>query len=138
MPCRKLCKTTIQKSLQRLGQSAKPRLAKPSSSQKLAVTQSLPAPSPAPVFNAPYVYIPAIRVPQPDGSILIKPGKPQILPEMIGTRDAAKLLGMSPRWVAAECDLGRFATARKPGVSQHSRWQVARVEVLERLKQVPD
>jgi hypothetical protein len=80
----------------------------------------------------PQVVIPAVSIPQPDGSLVIRPGKPAILADRVGTREAARILGMSPRWVELECYLGRFTTARKPGLMPKSRWSIARAEILAR------
>jgi hypothetical protein len=88
-------------------------------------------------FHPPTVVIPAIRIPQPDGSVLFRPGKPVIIEPMIGTTEASRLLGMSRRWVEAQCDLGRFATAHKPGQQPKSRWKISRSEVLDRRQILP-
>jgi hypothetical protein len=77
-------------------------------------------------------------VPQPDGSILVKPGKPVVAEAEIGTREAARMLGMSRRWVETECELGRFKTAHKPGTQPKSMWKIARAEVLDRRENQPD
>jgi hypothetical protein len=91
-----------------------------------------------PLFTPPEVMIPAIRIPQPDGSLLIKPGKPVVLEEHISTVEAAKILGMSQRWVLTECETGAFKTAFKPGKKPTSRWKISRSEVMSRLESNPD
>lgn len=85
-----------------------------------------------PLFKAPEIVIPFTKIPQPNGDILIRPGKPVVVEEMIGTSEAARLLGMSRRWVETECSEGRFRTAHKPGTKTKARWKVARSEVMER------
>jgi hypothetical protein len=122
--------------------------------------------SPRPVMQTPTVMTPAIRIPQPDGSILFRAGKPtvveaivmtpteripqadgsilyragkpMVLDDLIGAREAAKILGMSPRWVGSECALGHFKTAQKPGLQPTSHWKISRAEVFERLKNQPE
>lgn len=78
------------------------------------------------------VFIPSVQVRQPDGSLLIKAGKPQIVSQTISTREAAKLLGLSQRTIEHECSLGLFTTAFKPGAKQRSWWRIARSEVMAR------
>jgi hypothetical protein len=91
-----------------------------------------------PLFRPPTVVIPAIKIPQPDGSILFKAGKPILVEEMIGTAEAARLLGASRRWVETECSLGRFTSAHKIGVTTQSRWKLSRTEVLARQQRPPE
>ena len=86
----------------------------------------------------PEIFCPAVRIPQPNGDILYRPGKPVILDQMIGTSEASKLLGMSHRWVVRECCEGRFKTAFKPSMLARARWKIARTEVLERLRNIPE
>lgn len=85
----------------------------------------------------PEIIIPTIRIPLPNGEILLRPGKPILAEPEIGVTEAAKLLGMSRRWVELECSLGRFKTAHKPGTQRGSRWKIGRAEVLERKAQPP-
>jgi hypothetical protein len=89
-----------------------------------------------PLFTPPEVIIPAIRIPQPGGCLLIKPGAPIVLEDTIGTREASRLLGQSIRWVQHECEAGLFTTAFKPGTQPKSHWKIARTEVLRR--RLPD
>jgi len=83
-------------------------------------------------MTVPDVFIPIIKVAQADGSILIKPGKPVVVEAMIGTRETARILGMSIRWVIVQCEEGQFKTAYKPGTQLRSWWRIARSEVLAR------
>ena len=85
----------------------------------------------------PEVIIPSVKVFQSDGSVLFKAGKPVIIEAQIGTAEAAKLLGMSRRWVIAECESGNFKTAHRPGLKARSWWKIARAEALTRLKNQP-
>lgn len=89
-------------------------------------------------MTVPDVFIPAIKIAQADGSILIKPGKPVVIEAQIGTREASRILGMSPRWVRTKCDLGLFQTAHKPGTQIGSWWKIARAEVVARKESGPN
>ena len=75
-----------------------------------------------------------IRVPQGDGSVLLRPGKPVLAEEMISTSAAAKILGLSQRTIQYECEVGLFATAFRPGGKRGSFWRIARAEVLARCQ----
>jgi hypothetical protein len=78
------------------------------------------------------VYIPPVEVPQPDGSVLVKPGKPMLIQEMIGTKEAARILGRSRGWIIAECESEGFKTACRPGTKARSWWKLALAECLKR------
>ena len=82
--------------------------------------------------TVPEVYHPWVKTPQPDGSIIFRAGKAQILEKLVGTNEASRISGMSMRWVQNECDLGRFTTARKTGLKARSHWKIERAEVLAR------
>lgn len=76
--------------------------------------------------------VPFIKLPLPDGSLLLKPGKPQPVPVLVGAAEASRLVRMSRRWVAAECQTGRFRSARKLGARPNSQWRIAAEEVMAR------
>lgn len=68
----------------------------------------------------PIVYVPAITARQPDGSLIIRPGKPIVLngEDEIGTGEAAKIIGVSQRTVIHYCDNGVLQEGidwRRPG-----------------------
>lgn len=86
-------------------------------------------------FVAPTLMYPAIRIPQPNGDILIRAGKPVIVGDEIGAVEAARLLGLKPRTLQTMFENGEFATAFKPGRRRNSQWRVSRAEVLERRPQ---
>jgi hypothetical protein len=90
-----------------------------------------------PIFEMPTVVIPAIRVPQPDGSILIRAGKPYIAEPEMGISEAAKVLGLSARYLEYQCSIGVWKSARKPGGMPRSRWRISRAEVLQRAQAQP-
>jgi hypothetical protein len=77
------------------------------------------------------LFTPYERVPQPGGCVLLKPGKPVVLEDMVGLAEVARIFGMSRRWAQAQCDLGRFKTAWKPGGKIFSQWRVSRAEIME-------
>jgi hypothetical protein len=83
-------------------------------------------------MTVPGVFIPAVKVSQPDGSVLFRPGKPVIVEELIGTAETARILGMSRRWVIAQCESGCFKSSHKPGRKTGSWWKIERSEVLAR------
>ena len=83
----------------------------------------------------PTFIIPAIKIPQPDGGLLIKPGKPTEISELISTLEAAQILCISDRRVQYLCQIGNFKTACKPGGTVKSNWRVARHEIEERRAQ---
>ena len=85
--------------------------------------------------RAPTVVVPTISIRQPDGSILSRAGKPVIMEDLLNTSTAARLLGMSTRWIQYQCEVGIFKTAHKPGQSPRSQWRIARHEVLSRANQ---
>ena len=82
----------------------------------------------------PEVIIPSVKVFQSDGSVLFKAGKPVVIEAQIGTAEAARIMGMSRRWVIAECEAGKFKTSYRPGLKPRGWWKISRAEVLARLK----
>jgi hypothetical protein len=88
-------------------------------------------------MTVPEVFFPSVKVPQSDGSVLFKAGKPFVAQAEIGTREAAWILGKFRRWVENECELGRFKTARKPGTQPTGWWRIERSEVLARREMEP-
>ncbi len=87
----------------------------------------------APKTELPEFIYPIVRIPQPDGALLIRRGTPVLVQGDIGTKEAATILGMSRNWIIAECQSGAFRTAHKPGTKPKSQWKIARAEVLARL-----
>jgi hypothetical protein len=79
------------------------------------------------------VFTPTECIPQPDGSVLVRPGRPVVLDDTVGTAEAARILGVSQRWVAWQCELREFRSAYKPGGRLFSNWRLARKEVFARL-----
>jgi len=83
-------------------------------------------------MHTPTVITQTIRIPQPDGSILFRPGKTIVIEEEISTAEAARLLGLSQRHIESQCNQGLFKTAHKPGGLPKSKWKISRQEVLAR------
>ncbi len=75
--------------------------------------------------------VPIYKLSSPEGAIL-RPGD-AIPGDSIPVKVAACILGMSNRWVAHECALGRFKTAKQncPG----GKWMIAYSEVVKRRKE---
>lgn len=67
-----------------------------------------PDPTPALPGFEPLVHYPVVRVPQPDGSLLLRPGKPVVLSgeDEITTAEAARILGCTVSWMGKLCDRG--------------------------------
>ena len=84
------------------------------------------------IANTPTVITQTIRIPQPDGSILFRPGKPIVVEEEVDTAEAARILGLSQRHIESQCNTGLFKTAYKPGGLPKSKWKISRQEVLAR------
>lgn len=92
-----------------------------------------------PKWATPELYYPTVKIPQADGSVIFAPRKPVVVAEdMVSTREAARIIGMSRRWVQTECDFGHFKTARKLGLGPCAWWKIARSEVLARKGMKPD
>lgn len=91
-----------------------------------------------PLFKAPDIYIPAVKIPQPDGSLLIRAGKPVVMEEMIECTEAAAILGLAARTINYQCQIGQFATAVKPSGRARGKWKIARSEVQARTTFRPD
>jgi hypothetical protein len=60
------------------------------------------------------VFFPPIKIHQPDGSVLVKPGRAIVLADAdeITTGEAARILGVSVDWIGKLCDRGQFAEGR--------------------------
>ncbi len=74
--------------------------------------------------------IPAIVVPQGNGDLLVRAGKPVVEGETIGTRRAAKILGLSQRQVQTMCINGTLES-RRPGAA-NGNYRIPLRAVLER------
>ena len=87
---------------------------------------------------SPKLITPWIRVPGLNGEFILKPGKPVFEEEEIGTREAARLLGLSQRRVNEMCDQGLFVEGRDwwrpPGQKRGGQYHIRRAAVL-RMKQ---
>lgn len=83
----------------------------------------------------PVIHIPVIKVAQPDGSILIRPGKPEVLKgeDEITPRQFADDTGLSHRRVLTLIDEGHIK-ARPMSPLPNSRWLIPRNELARYLK----
>ncbi len=89
-----------------------------------------------PLFTHVTVTVPTIKLMQPDGSVLVKVGKPVIADPEVSVSEAAELLGLSTRHIEYQCSVGLFESAYKPGGRPRSKWKISREEVMRR-KQPP-
>jgi hypothetical protein len=77
---------------------------------------------------APNVVFPPIKIQQPDGSILIKPGKPVVLGKEMRCTEFAKHTGLSSSRVHALCAEGKIAS-RRMTTSRKSPYLIPRSEL---------
>lgn len=63
----------------------------------------------------PLVIFSSVTIPQPDGSVLVRPGKPQIVGEETDVKRAARLIGLSVRRVQAMCESGEIKCRQPSG-----------------------
>lgn len=56
--------------------------------------------------TAPGIMTSWVRIPQPNGDVLLRPGKPVATEEEISTLEASRILGVSPRTVRYYCERG--------------------------------
>lgn len=81
-------------------------------------------------LTLPGVVIPAIVVPQPDGSYVVRAGKPVVTGDGITVSEAARILGLSSRHVREMVEEG-LLTYCVPG---KRRKILSKSEVLERCR----
>ncbi len=88
-----------------------------------------------PVLGAsgPEVLISPIKIPQPDGSWLIRPGPPLLFPEEVTTSAFARVTGLSQRYVSLLCHVG-FLKCRRASPRRRSRFMIPRSEILRVLR----
>ena len=84
---------------------------------------------------APIVHIPAVTVPQPDGSIVIRPGKPEVLrgEDEITTAEFSRKTGLSHRHTLTLIAEGKIQ-ARPLSPLKGSRKRIPRSELSRYLK----
>ncbi len=77
--------------------------------------------------STPKLVTPWLRLPGPNGEIILKPGLPVIEAEEIGTREAAKILSLSQRRVASGLTCASRASSstrpRPGGVPRPQTWR---------------
>lgn len=76
-----------------------------------------------------------VKVPQPNGDILHKPGKPIALGDYIKVREAAHLLGLSITRIHDLIQSGAIPAdaVRRPGSPQRGQYRILRSAILARL-----
>jgi hypothetical protein len=89
-------------------------------------------------LEIPAVTIPAIVTRQPDGSVLVRAGKPVVSSDTIGAKAAGKLLGLSVRTIEKMCLESLIPGATKPGSRPKSRWRIPLQAVLNIKNRQPD
>lgn len=91
--------------------------------------------TPRPTTFEPVIHIPAIKVAQPDGSIVVRPGKPEVLKgeDEISPRDFAEATSLSHRRVLTLIDEGHIK-ARPMSPAPNARWRIPRSELARYLK----
>ncbi len=65
------------------------------------------------LWQEPVVSFPTVRIPQPDGSVLLRPGKPVVVGREITTREFAERTGISQEYAAQLCGEGIIRSRRK-------------------------
>lgn len=81
----------------------------------------------------PIVHIPAVTVRNPDGSLLIRAGRPVLLggEDEISTSAAAKILGCEPDWVGRLCDQGKLVEGRDwRRIGERGNYKIKRAAVI--------
>ena len=76
-------------------------------------------PSDHPELFAPTILIPAIVVPNGDGSFNVRAGKPQVVGEEISTAEFAKRTGYSHSWIMQLCQSGEIKATQR---AKHGRY----------------
>lgn len=80
------------------------------------------------------VVFPPVRVWQPDGSVLIKPGKAVVLngADEITTAEAGKILGCSADWISRRCDRVDLIEGRDwRRVGTRGNYRIKRASILK-------
>lgn len=92
------------------------------------------APRQAPAAAPPVCVTSWVRLPLPNGEFLMRPGKPVMLEEEIGTREAAALLKVSQRTVEAYRDQGVLKEGtdwrRNPTIVRPGKYWIKRTAVM--------
>jgi len=78
----------------------------------------------------PRVRFPTIMVPNPDGSWLAKPGRPIVLSDIIGTREAALILGISQRRMQDICDAG-LVEVERTGFGKKPHYRISMASLMK-------
>lgn len=71
-----------------------------------------------------HYYTPTIRVPQGDGSVLLRPGVPQLLSDFIPLREFAERAGTSVACVHYDIQLGNITKFRRKSLRAKSTYLI--------------
>lgn len=85
------------------------------------------------------VAFPPVKVWQPDGSLLLRPGRAVVLDDAdkISTREAAKILGCEAEWVARLCDRGELIQGRDwTRTGRRGNYKIKRSSILKLREEV--
>ena len=85
-------------------------------------------------FKTPAVVIPAVKINQPNGSVLFRAGKPIVMADVVTAFEAATILSLSKHHIENQCSEGLFKTASKPVASRAPNGGFTRTEVIARLQ----
>lgn len=96
------------------------------------------APAVASATPPPTIITSWVKIPQPDGSFILKPGRPVVASEEIGTAEAARILGLSRDHVARICDEGKLLLEGvdwrklppKPGTIRGGNYHIKRASII--------
>jgi hypothetical protein len=76
---------------------------------------------------------PSVRIPQPDGSVLIKAGKPILEAEEIRVPEFSRRTGLSRRYVQYLCEIGKIDCRRMSDLAKS--WYLIPTSELDRYLQ---
>ena len=80
------------------------------------------------------VFYPAIKIPQPNGDLLIRAGKPVVLSseDEITTTEAADILGCTLDWVGRMCDRGTLIEGEDwRRIGERGSYRIKRSSILK-------
>ena len=88
--------------------------------------------NPKSAYIEPMVHVPAIKLRQSDGSLLIKAGRPEVLPDEVSVTEFHRETGISKRHIATLCEQG-LIHHRRLSPKRDSKILIPRSEVVRYL-----
>lgn len=73
-------------------------------------------------------HVPALKLRQPDGSLLVKAGKPEVCEPEVSVTEFSKATGISRRYISTLCDEGRL-NHRRLTPKKNSKILILRAEI---------